>query len=75
MAEWAGDLNTEHIYAAGDVAATWGHTAVGVSARGGNDPVRIPKCPVALVHWRKCPLAATTFLCIWQKDELAKFLD
>jgi len=38
VAEWAGDLNTEHIYAAGDVAATWGHTAVGVSARGGNDP-------------------------------------
>lgn len=35
MAEVAGDLNKEYVYAAG--LASWGFTGVGVSARGGND--------------------------------------
>ena len=36
VAELSGDLNKEHLYAAG--AASYGFTAVGMSRRGGNDP-------------------------------------
>jgi hypothetical protein len=36
VAELSGDLNKEHLYAAG--AASYGFTAVGMSRRGGNGP-------------------------------------
>ena len=36
VAELSGDLNKEHLYAAG--TASYGFTAVGMSRRGGNDP-------------------------------------